>query len=69
MLECKNCCYFTVTDDPDWTRKDGTPIEHCCFHEWGHGDWETAPCDEPDYDNDDIFGYDDYPDDYYEGWD
>jgi len=44
MEECKNCCYFAVTDDESWHGK-----EHCCFHEWGHGYDETAPCDEPVY--------------------
>ena len=63
MEECKGCCYFAITDNPDWIRKDGTPIEHCCFQEWGHEDWETAPCDEPQYDYED-----DYPEDYYDGW-
>lgn len=63
MEECKNCCYFNVTDDPEWNGK-----EHCCFHEWGHEDWETAPCDEPEYEPA-YEEYDDFPDDYYDGWD
>lgn len=69
MDECKRCCYFAVTDNPDWIDKNGNPIEHCCFREWGHEDWETAPCD---YSEDDFplyEEYDDFPDDYYEGWD
>lgn len=45
MGECKNCCYFAETDNKEW---NGKP--HCCFHEWGHGDWEKAPCDEDEYD-------------------
>ena len=43
-LECNFCGYFAVTEDPEWK---GRP--HCCFHEWGHKDYETAPCDEPEY--------------------
>ena len=40
--DCKNCCYFSVTDDENWNG-----LAHCCFNEWGHGgDGELAPCDE-----------------------
>ena len=46
MLKCENCCYYAVSDNRDWHGK-----EHCCFTEWGHGDWETAPCDEEEYDD------------------
>lgn len=62
-MECKNCVYFQATEDKEWNGK-----EHCCFREWGHEDWETAPCDEPEWDNITYDEYD-YPDDYYEGWD
>ena len=57
MLKCENCCYFAVTTSDEWGG-----IEHCCFHEWGHGDWETAPCD---YD-DEYYGDDgdEYEEDY-----
>lgn len=45
MEECKNCCYYAESEE--------TPYEHCCFIEWGHQEWEIAPCDEeeinPDY--------------------
>ncbi len=43
-LECNFCGYFAVTENPEWK---GRP--HCCFREWGHKDYETAPCDEPEY--------------------
>lgn len=53
-LECKNCCYFAVTDDPNWNG-----IEHCCFIELGHKYYEIAPCDfEDDY-------FEEEPNDYY----
>ena len=56
MDECKKCCYFAVTDDPFWNGN-----EHCCFHEWGHGDWEKAPCDE-DWEREERESYaDSYP--------
>lgn len=42
-MKCENCCYFGFTE--------GVEYEHCCFREWGHGDWEVAPCDEPEYDD------------------
>lgn len=44
-MECINCNYFAQTDDPDWNGR-----EHCCFREWGHGDEEIAPCDDPNFD-------------------
>ena len=52
--ECRRCCYFAETDDPFWNGR-----EHCCFHEWGHGDWETAPCDEPVYE-DEPYPYEEF---------
>ena len=52
-MECQDCVYFDVTEDPWWRGKP-----HCCFREWGHDDSETAPCDEPEY-------VDEVPSDYY----
>ena len=43
-LECKNCCYFNSTTENEY--------EHCCFTEWGHSEWEKAPCE---YAEDEIF--------------
>lgn len=54
-MKCENCCYFGYSENDDWKRKDGTKIEHCLFREL-RDDYETAPCDEPEYDE---------PDDYY----
>lgn len=56
MDECKRCCYFAITDNSFWKGK-----EHCCFHEWGHGDLEKAPCDE-DWERNEMESYaDPYP--------
>ena len=60
MLKCENCCYYAVTDITEWNGK-----EHCCFSEWGHGDWETAPCDEPEWDDDEIGSWEEN-EEYYE---
>ena len=61
MLECKNCCYFSESLEVQY--------EHCCFREWGHSDWELAPCDDPDF-NDEYEEEEDYedvsPEDYNE---
>lgn len=54
-MDCKNCCYFGFSGDPAWIGKDGKEIEHCLFREL-RGDYETAPCDEPNYET---------PSDYY----
>ncbi len=59
MDECKNCFYFAMIGSDKEPR--------CYYDEWEHDEWE-AECNNP-YDNDDIFGYDDFTDDYYEGWD
>lgn len=47
-LECKNCCYYGFTE--------GVEYEHCCFREWGHDDYEVAPCDEEEVNP----GYEEY---------
>lgn len=36
-MKCKECCYFNSTTE--------NAHEHCCFTEWGHSDYETAPCE------------------------
>lgn len=48
-LKCENCNYYAETEEVKYV--------HCCFREWGHGDWETAPCDEDEYEE--------VPDDYF----
>ncbi len=45
-MECDQCVYFDVTESEEWKGKP-----HCCFLEWGHSDDETAPCDDPDYED------------------
>lgn len=48
MEECRNCCYFGYSDNPDWAWKDGTKIEHCLYHEI-HGELDdNAPCNTPE---------------------
>lgn len=42
MEECKNCCYYAESKE--------IPYEHCCFIEWGHQEFEIAPCDEEEID-------------------
>lgn len=49
-LECKNCSYFSQSEDSEWGE-----TYHCCFREWGHGDDEVAPCDEPDYETAELY--------------
>ena len=44
MEECRKCCYFGYSDNPDWIKADGTKIEHCLYHEI-HGEFDdNAPC-------------------------
>ena len=53
-MKCENCCYFGYTEDKEWKDSKGNNICHCMFTEL-RGDYETAPCDEPDYEeNDDV---------------
>lgn len=42
-MKCENCCYYSYSEMSDY--------EHCCFNEWGHGDYEIAPCDDKDFDD------------------
>ena len=59
-MKCENCVYFGYSDNEDWKDRNGKNICHCMFREL-RGEWETAPCDEPEYeDNDDeYYGRDD----------
>lgn len=40
-LKCEDCCYYAESPEVKYM--------HCCFREWGHEDYEIAPCDEEDY--------------------
>ena len=52
-MKCENCNYYSMSEGVDY--------EHCCFTEWGHADWELAPCDDPDFDDEPYESdYDDY---------
>lgn len=46
-LECKNCCYYSESPEANGF--------HCCFNEWGHSDYEVAPCDEDYYADEDVY--------------
>lgn len=51
-MECKNCCYYDVSEENE--------NPHCCFVEWGHKDTEIAPCDDRDYEEINYYNYYDY---------